>query len=301
MEEARVEAHAKVNLGLAVLGRRADGYHEIDTVFQTVSLSDSLIIRRSAARGPRVAIEVTGLRVPTDERNLAVRAASALADETGCPGVSIALEKRIPVGAGLGGGSADAAAVLVGMNALLDLGLRDEELERLALPIGSDVPFLVRGGTARGRGRGEQLERLPPFAGVWLVLATPPFEVSTREAYDRARIGLTGHQGFIKLICSAIQKGDVRELAAVLRNDLEPGVSAVHPDVGGLKNALVACGALGAVISGSGPTVVGVAAGREDAEGIAGRLGGRGLSIHVVEPVGQGCRVAERKEEPFPR
>lgn len=301
MEEARVEAHAKVNLGLAVLGRRTDGYHEIDTILQTVSLSDSLVIRRSATRGSRAALEVTGLPVPTDGRNLAVRAASALEDETGCPGVTIALEKRIPVGAGLGGGSADAAAVLVGMNALLELGLSDPELERIALRIGSDVPFLVQGGTARGRGRGERLERLPAFTGAWFVLATPPFEVSAREAYGLARIGLTGHQGFIKLICSAIQKGDVRELADALRNDLEPGVSSTRPAVAELKNALIACGAMGAVMSGSGPTVVGVAAGREDAEGIAGRLGGRGLSIHVVEPVGHGCRVGERKEEPFPR
>jgi 4-diphosphocytidyl-2-C-methyl-D-erythritol kinase len=302
MEGIRVEAHAKVNLGLAVLGKRADGYHEIDTVFQTVSLSDSLTIRPSPGRRSQaITLAATGLPVPVDEANLAFRAASVLVERTRCPGVSISLEKRIPVGAGLGGGSADAAAVLVGMNSLFDLGLKTRELEEAGLALGSDVPFLVRGGAARGRGRGERLERIAPLVGAWLILAAPSFEVSAREAYGLVRIGLTAGASFIKLICSAMQKGDVRELAALLRNDLEPGVSGVRPEVAAIKNALIAGGALGAVMSGSGPTVVGVTTEQADADRIGGLLAGRGLAIHVVEPVGHGCRIAGRKEEPFLR
>jgi 4-diphosphocytidyl-2-C-methyl-D-erythritol kinase len=287
-----IEAHGKVNLGLAVIARRADGYHEIDTLFQTVSLADTVALRPSGVRG--ISLRSEGGAVPVGDANLAWRAAAAVIERTGCPGVSIALTKRIPVAAGLGGGSADAAAVLVGMNELFGLGLGLRDLRAVGLGIGSDVPFLVRGGTARATGRGERIEQLPPLRGAWLVLVTPDRAISAASAYSGARIGLTRSREFIRLNRSAIQDGDVRGLAKRLRNDLEAGVVSSCPDVATIEQRLLELGALGAVMSGSGPTVVGVCEGPEAASRLALRLAGRDWRIHVVEPIDAGCRVTYR-------
>ena len=291
MASVRVEAHAKVNLGLEVVGRRADGYHDIDTIFQTISLSDTLVVSRAPAGAEAPVLDVEGLAVPLDVSNLAVIAARAVMEETGCPAPALSLTKRIPVGAGLGGGSADAAAVLVGMNELFELALDVEVLARLALRIGSDVPFLLGGGTARGRGRGEILEPLPAVLGLVFVLVTPDFEVRAAEAYLRARIGLTGQGSFTKLTCSAIQNGDFRALARGLGNDLEAGVVSSYPEVGRVKARLIELGVVAAVMSGSGPTVLGVTTRKEDASGIASRLEGRGWQVHVAEPIETGCTI----------
>jgi 4-diphosphocytidyl-2-C-methyl-D-erythritol kinase len=289
VKRIRVDARCKINLGLEVLALRPDGYHEIDTVFQTVSLADTIELEPLAP--DEIRLDVTAGAAPTGPTNLAWRAAAAFAAATGAAGVSIRLEKRIPVAAGLGGGSADAAAVIVGMNALYGLGLPVETLRRIGLEVGSDVPFLIAGGTARGRGRGEKIEELPPLEGVWFILATPAAEVSAREAYAQARIGLTSRMGFIKLACSAIQDRDPRALGRALRNDLEPGVVDLCPEVGCLEASLRERGAIGAVMSGSGPTVVGVVRLRDDAERIAVSLEGAGRRIHVVEPVDAGCVI----------
>lgn len=290
MKRIRVDARCKINLGLEVVSRRPDGYHEIDTVFQTVSLADTVELKPLASG--EIRLDVTEGWAPAGPTNLAWRAAEVLVAATGAPGVSIQLEKRIPVAAGLGGGSADAAAVIVGMNALYGLGLRTEALRRIGLEVGSDVPFLIAGGTARGRGRGEKIEALAPLQGVWFVLVTPEAEISAREAYARAIIGLTSRAGFIKLVCSAIQDRDPGALGRALRNDLEPGVVVLCPEVGRLEASFRERGAIGAVMSGSGPTVVGVVRLRDDAERIAASLEGAGRRIHVVEPVDAGCVIS---------
>lgn len=292
MARVVVEVYAKINLGLAVVGRRGDGYHDIDTLFQTVSLADTLAIESGPADG--ISLGVEGARVPEGPSNLAWAAAAAVLERTGCPGVSIALKKRIPVAAGLGGGSADAAAVLVGMNELFGLKLGLSDLREIGLKIGSDVPFLVRGGTARGRGRGEKIDQLPPLRGAWFVLVTPETAVTAGAAYASARIGLTESQEFIRLNRSAIQDGDVPGLAKRVRNDLEAGVVLSCPDVATIERLLVDLGALGAVMSGSGPTVVGIADSEELASRVASRLSGRDWRIHVVEPIDAGCRITRR-------
>ncbi len=292
----RVEAFAKVNLGLSVLSRRPDGFHDIDTLFQSIDLADSLTIERSDGG---MALSASGLSVPLGESNLVWRAAEAVRAETDCPPVSIDIVKRIPVAAGLGGGSADAAGTLLGLRSMFDLSLTDADLSRLALGIGSDVPFMLRGGTARGRGRGEDLEWWPPLGGFALVLVTPPVPVSAGEAYASVRIGLTGSALFTKLNCSAIQEGDMRALMTALRNDLEPGVVSCCPDVAAARFALESAGAIAVQMSGSGPTVLGLAESREDAEVQARevrRTGDPGWAIHVVEPIDSGCRVEGAKE-----
>jgi 4-diphosphocytidyl-2-C-methyl-D-erythritol kinase len=289
VEAVSLEAHAKVNLGLAVLGKRPDGFHEIDTVFQTVSLSDSLTLEPLARS--EIVLETSGFDVPHGPGNLVWRAARCLIESAGAGGVSIRLTKRIPAGAGLGGGSADAAAVIAGMDRLFDLRLSSDEQSRLALTIGSDVPFMLRGGTARGRGRGEILDDLPPLKGVWLVIVTPSFQVSAREAYDRARIGLTRGGGFIKLICNAIRLADLEGLEEALHNDLEGGVVALYPEVQRIADALRENGANAVAMCGSGPTVLGITRRKEDANALATGVSRQGWSVRAVEPVEAGCCI----------
>ncbi len=292
----RIEAFAKVNLGLSVLSRRPDGFHDIDTLFQSIDLADTLLIERSDS-GMR--LSASGLAVPLDESNLVWRAAEAVRRETGCPSVTVDIRKRIPVAAGLGGGSADAAGTLLGLRRLFELPLTDDDLKRLALGIGSDVPFMLRGGTARGRGRGEDLDWWADLTGFALVLVTPPVPVSAGEAYASVRIGLTGEGHFTKLNCSAIQEGDMHALIGALRNDLEPGVVSCCPGVAAARFALQRAGALAVQMSGSGPTVFGLAESREDAEVLAGAVrmeGDPGWAIHVAEPIDSGCRVEGAKE-----
>ncbi len=291
MGSLTLEAYAKVNLGLAVAARRADGYHDIDTIFQTVSLSDTIHIE---SRGEVTTLSVTGLEVPAGRGNLAHRAAEALIARTACSPVALTLEKRIPVAAGLGGGSSDAAAVLNGMNMLFGLGLRPEELERIALGLGSDVPFLVRGGTARGRGRGDVLTRLPDLTGVALVLVTPRVSVTAAQGYALAKIGLTESATLIRLSCSAIQEGGVGLMESPLRNDLEAGVVSCCPDVARARAALAEAGARGVVMSGSGPTVLTLTRNEEEARQVASRVDGRGLQVHVVRPTATGSSVTRR-------
>lgn len=284
-----VEAHAKINLSLAVGPLRDDGYHEIDTLFQTVTLCDT--VELAPLNAGAVELVVVEGDVPRGPDNLAWQAAEAVMERTGCPGVRIRLTKRIPVAAGLGGGSADAAAVLVGMNVLHKISADTSFLLSLAAGIGSDVPFLVEGGTARGRGRGELLQRLPVWDECALVLVTPRIAISARDAYDWARIGLTEEDLFTRLNCSGIQKGGAGLSAAPLFNDLEAGVVAAHPEVGAVRAALLEAGALRARMSGSGPTVFGLAGSKEDAGRIVSRLGARDWTIHVVEPIDAGCLV----------
>jgi 4-diphosphocytidyl-2-C-methyl-D-erythritol kinase len=279
------------------MAARPDGYHDIETLFQSVSLSDTLAL--APLEGPgRLSLKLSGIPVPDGADNLAWRAAEAALAEFGCPGVSIDLTKRIPVAAGLGGGSADAAAILVGMDALFDIRAPRDALVGLAAALGSDVPFMLLGGTALGTGRGENLERLPALRGVWFVLATPRFGVSAGDAYRRARIGLTEPISFIRVNCSAIREGDIPTLAKGLRNDLEAGVASACPEVARVKEALLEQGAVAAVMSGSGPTVVGLVEDEPAGQSIASRLAGRGWDIHVVAPIDVGQSVTPIEDEP---
>lgn len=286
-----IDACAKVNLGLAVIRRREDGFHDIDTIFQTTSLCDSL---RLEGPEPGSSIVTTGHPVTAGDDNLALRAARLLESAAGCPPVHIELEKRIPVAAGLGGGSSDAAATLLGLNSLFELGLSSQRLELMALELGSDVPFLLSGGTARGRGRGELLTRLPALSGVWLALVTPRAQVSAALGYAHARIGLTQSERSIRLSCSAIQEGRAERLMSLLHNDLEAGVVSCCPDAASARSSLERAGARAVVMSGSGPTVVGLASSEEEALGIASRLTGRDFEIHVAHPTAWGSRVRAR-------
>ena len=264
MREIYLNAPAKINLGLDVLARRPDGYHDLRMIMQTVALYDKVNITRTVTPGIRLQTNVSFL--PADGRNLACRAAQLLADEFGIrDGVYIDLEKHIPVAAGLAGGSTDAAAVLTGMNRLFELGLSEEELMQRAVKLGADVPYCIMQGTALAEGIGEQLTRLvsPPPCSILLV--KPGVHVSTAFVY--------GHLHADELDChpdiggqiAALEAGDLEKLCALMGNVLETVTIPAHPVIARIKEAMLEAGALGSLMSGSGPTVFGLFRREEDA------------------------------------
>jgi 4-diphosphocytidyl-2-C-methyl-D-erythritol kinase len=223
-------------------------------------------------------ISTESQNVPRDETNLALVAARRLLGE-GRGGVHIDLEKRIPVGAGLGGGSADAAASLVAVDRLFELGLSHEELLGVAAEVGSDVPFLLKGGCALGRGRGENLTPLDPLPGLCVIVVAPPFEVSTRWAYESLRTGLTSAGGRGKIELDAPRNWAVRSLNSLLYNRFEELVFEKHTLVRRIKEDLMEAGAAGALMSGSGPAVYGIFEKEGDAAATIARFKDEGLGV----------------------
>lgn len=266
-----LQAPAKVNLCLRVIRRREDGYHEIESLFQPLELADRIIL--GLTQRPGVSLDCPGSDLPCDSRNLAFRAAEAFLEETGArSGLSIILHKRIPIAAGLGGGSTDAAAVLKGADRLFGGALGPERLARLALGLGADVPFFLECRSAWARGVGEILTpaELPNFH---YVLVNPPFPVSAASAYSALRKPLTLDRGLAKFSCQKTVYGGFEDLAREeLVNDLEAVVAAAHPLVSRIREELVSAGADLAMMSGSGPTVFGLFGEAEEAEAAAARL-----------------------------
>jgi 4-diphosphocytidyl-2-C-methyl-D-erythritol kinase len=272
----RLEALAKVNRSLLVLGVRPDGYHELDTLFQTIDLSDDLVLEED----DRLTLSVAGKALPADGRNLVLRAARALADRFGTArGARMVLTKRIPVGAGLGGGSADAASALLGLNVLWNLNRPVGELAPVAASVGSDVAFFLFGGRARGTGRGERIETLPDVPAESLVLLVPPFGMATPEVYRELGAGpLSG----------PLPPGPPeREMPD--RNDLEAAAERLRPGLRDLRESLLSAGALSSRLSGSGSTLFGVFPGRTEAERAAAALDGSlGVRAVVTRTVSRG-------------
>ena len=298
-------APAKVNLSLRVRGVRSDGYHEITTVFHAVSLVDEVTVREGAP-GTGCVITTTGDRVesvPGGDGNIAAKAAAALARHVGRPATDVAIDitKAIPVAAGMAGGSADAAATLVGLRRLWTLDVTDATLAEIAAGLGSDVPFSLMGGTARGTGRGEVLTPVLTDAELHWVVALSDAELSTPRVYaewDRLMAeGLVAPAGDADVdapLLSALRRGDPRDVAAHLVNDLEPAALALRPSLRGVLDAGLDYGALAAMVSGSGPTCVFLAEGRDAAIALAAEMAGTGLVRgvrHAVGPV-PGARVA---------
>ena len=263
-----LSAAAKVNLALEVLGRRDDGYHEIVTVMQGVELSDRVVLEDVEP----LELRTTAPGVPTDASNLALRAAMVLREAAGIDrGVRITLDKRIPVAAGLGGGSTDAAAVLLGLNRLWNLRWPIARLTEAAVLLGMDVPFFLRGGTGLATGRGETLDRMRSMA-LALVLVNPRYASSTAEAYRRVTPAMYTDGARARTVVSALRAKRVERAAGSLYNALEAAVAPVQPEIGRMKAALLSAGALGALMSGSGPTVFGIARSLDHARQIQRRV-----------------------------
>lgn len=270
MKTITVEAPAKLNLTLDVLGKREDGYHEMKMLMQTVSLCDTLTLTLQEGEGGRVALTTNLGFLPLDGKNLAAAAAARLREATGRDWelLTIDLRKRIPVCAGTAGGSADAAAVLRGLNQLLDLELSIEELMDIGARVGSDVPYCVLGGTALCTGRGEIVEPLPPMPGCWVVMAKPGFSISTPELFSRLDSRrLRCHPSTARAM-EALAAGDLSGLARRMFNVFEEVLAPREShQIEELKQELLSHGALGASMTGTGPTVFGLFESEEEARG----------------------------------
>lgn len=266
MEPITVAAPAKLNLTLDVLGKREDGYHEMKMVMQSVSLADELTLELQQGEG--IGLQTNLGFLPLDERNLAAAAALRLQEATGVDWgrLTIHIHKRVPVCAGMAGGSSDAAAVLRGLNQLLGLGLSLAELAKIGERVGSDVPYCVFGGTALARGRGEVITPLSPLPPCWVVLSKPGFSVATPELFARLDgLRLRCHPDTTGML-EALETNDLAGVARRLFNVFEQVLpSRRRSQVEELKQQLLRCGALGASMSGTGPTVFGLFEREEEA------------------------------------
>lgn len=291
MSGLTIQTAAKINLCLRVLGRRADGYHEVETVLHTVGVWDRVTIRDPGSS--EITITIISGEAPEAEGNLCCRAASLLAQRTGAKrGAAIALDKGIPLRSGLGGGSSDAAATLVGLSRLWGLDLPPDELNAIAAEVGADVPFFLRGGCCLARGMGEKLTPCPELTA-WLVIVAPERGVSTGQAYAALRRGATlGRRRApsrpIKRLMDALKGGDIASVAAALHNDFEAAKIAGIDEALKAKEQLVSAGCLGAAMSGSGSAVFGLARDRPHAEEVASPLRPNWPWVVVAPTVGAG-------------
>ena len=252
----RLRAMAKINLGLDVLRKREDGYHEVRMIMQTIQMYDLLDIRRKSS--PGITLTTNLLYVPSDERNL-YKAAKLLMDEFDIKeGLSMKLTKFIPVAAGMAGGSSDAAAAFVGVNRLFRLGLSEEELMKRAVQVGADVPYCVMRGTALAEGIGEKLTRLPGLPKCYVLVGKPGINVSTKLAYENLHLDQIQSHPYIDVMISDIENQDLHSLTAKMQNVFEPGIISQYPVIQEIKDLMEANGALKAMMSGSGPTVFGI-------------------------------------------
>jgi 4-diphosphocytidyl-2-C-methyl-D-erythritol kinase len=292
-----VRVPGKVNLYLGVGDRRADGYHELTTVFHAVSLSDDITVRAADLLSLQVRGEGAD-EVPTDARNLAWQAAELMAEHVGrVPDVEITIEKSIPVAGGMAGGSADAAAVLVGINALWELGVPRRDLHAIAARLGSDVPFALHGGTALGTGRGEELATVLARNTFHWVLAFGAGGLSTAAVYaeiDRLRAaGEPPQLADPEPLLTALSSGNPHELAPLLGNDLQPASLSLEPNLRRTLRAGTEAGALAGIVSGSGPTCAFLCASAEAAVQVSAELAGAGVcrTVRVASGPVHGARV----------
>lgn len=293
--EVRVLAPAKINLGLEVLAERADGYHDLLTVYQAIRLFDRVDIRLSREPGVRLCVSPRAIDLGPYAANLAVRAADLLPPGPGDPpGVEIRLTKRIPVGAGLGGGSSDGAAVLVGLARLRGLVHDPAHLERLAASLGSDAPFFIRGGTQLGRGRGEDLAPFPRWPRANLVLVYPGLHVSTAAIYGAFICGLTPPGPLASLAAHENLSWSWRGSGSHLQNDLEPLVCARHPEVARVLEALRSAGSPFVRMTGSGSAVFAVEPDRSTGLGWLDGFRRDGVWCRRVGPWRGGCTAEDR-------
>ena len=257
MRELQLRAYGKINLGLDVVRKREDGYHELRMIMQTVGLYDELKMKVIPEDEIRLSVNLSFL--PTNENNLICKAIAMLKQEFGIQeGIEASLEKRIPVAAGMAGGSSDAAAALVGMNRLFRLGLSKKQLMEYGVRLGADVPYCVMRGTALSEGIGEILTPLPPMPSCYILLAKPGISVSTKYVYQNLKANeLTDHPD-IDGIVDSLKNGDLQGICDRLGNVLETVTIRDHPMIDEIKTFLIEQGAFGALMSGSGPTIFGI-------------------------------------------
>lgn len=277
-----MDSYAKINLALDVIGLRADGFHQVSMIMQTISLADTVWLSKTGT-ADRITSNIDS--IPLDEGNIALKAWLLVKERFRLPGgLKVHLEKRIPVEAGLAGGSSNAAAVLKGVNILFELGLDKRELAELGLSLGADVPFCVSGGTALAEGIGEIITPLPELPRLWLVLVNPGFGVSTREVYQLLDTITISRHPNISAIIKAVKSGDLTEITAHMGNVLEEVTLEKYPELVSIKKKMENMG-LVSLMSGSGPTIFGVARTKEKADQAAAALTGRWKFVRVVHSI----------------
>ncbi len=270
-----VKAPAKINLFLEVLGKRDDGYHELETVMQEIDLVDTLEFEEI---DEGVKLECENSSIPLNETNLVYKAADLILRECGIKkGVLARLEKRIPVGAGLGGGSSDAAATLKALNSLWGIGLNDVELMELAAKLGSDVAFFINGKTALCRGRGEKIYPLEVQNELNYLVIFPHVEISTPSIYGNLKIDLTKNRKDVSVFVKAMENSDVDNIGKLLFNRLEETIFSLYPNLLQMKNLLERFGFCGLLVSGSGSAIYGLCSNRKQAEMIRNQIELRGM------------------------
>lgn len=280
MNQIELKALAKINLGLDVLGRRENGYHDVRMVMQSIYLYDEVRIEKAEPEEISVISNLSFL--PTGEGNIAHKAAKLLKDEFQIKdGIKITLNKHIPVAAGLAGGSSNAAAVLFGMNRMFRLGLSQKELMERGVKLGADVPYCIMRGTVLAEGIGEELSVLPAMPKCTVLIAKPPVSVSTKVVYEALDSGSIVKHPDIDGIIEGLQNRDLRQVAASMGNVLEDVTIPMHPVIEDIKNEMKACGALNAMMSGSGPTVFGLFESRAAAREAQRRIREKSLTKQV--------------------
>jgi len=255
-----VDAFAKINLFLEVVGKRSDGYHELISVMQAVNLCDSLVIQKLDNTAGPVQLDINTPNLPTGDKNLVVKAAKLLMQEYNiAQPIHIKLTKRIPIGAGLGGGSSDCAATLHGLNQLFELKISLDRLMEMGATLGADVPFCLlantRGGTALAKGIGEKLTPLPPHPNCYVVLACPPIHVSTKKIFSKLRLNAKNINYKLDKFMSAYKTQDIAQIAENFKNTFTSVTSSIHPQISNLITDLQNQGALGAEMTGTGSAV----------------------------------------------
>ena len=280
MDRLELKALGKINLGLDVLGRRENGYHDVRMVMQTVYLYDRIIMKKS--KTPGIRLETNLYYLPVNEDNLVYRAAKLMKDEFQIKeGVRIVLQKFIPVAAGMAGGSSDAAAAFIGVNRMFRLGLTEEQLMERAVKVGADVPYCIMRGTALAEGIGEKLKRLPKVPECYVLVGKPGINVSTKTAYENLNLAGIGKHPYIDGLIRDIEDGDLYAMASKMENVFEPGIIRQYPVIGNIKELMEEKGALKAVMSGSGPTVFGIFDNRDKMAAAARSLRKSGLAKTV--------------------
>ena len=291
----RLYANAKINLTLDVTGRRPDGYHEVSTIMQSLDLHDILDIEKT--EGNSVILTCDEPSLPCDDSNLIIKAAKALMFKAGhSEGLRIHLSKQIPMAAGLAGGSADAAATLVGVNNLLGLGLADDGLAQIGASLGADIPFCIQGGTCLAEGIGEILTPISAMPDCDIVLVKPDFDVSTKYVYehlDALDYAKLDHPN-TKKMAGLISEGNVNKIAANIGNILECVTVTGYPEISDIKKRLSVSGADGVLMSGSGPTVYGIFTDAAAAHKTCDELISEFDNVYLCKPAGTGVTIEDQ-------
>lgn len=290
-EEIKVKAYAKINLMLDIVAKRADGYHDLFMIMQSIGLYDTITVTQNKSK--KITISCNMDDIPLDEKNIAYKAADAFFQSTKKKnkGIHIDIVKRIPHAAGMAGGSADGAGVLVALNALTDAGLTEDELCEIGVKIGADVPFCIKGGTLLAQGIGDVLNKVKPLRKCYILIAKPDVGVNTGYAYKQFdECGKIHTPDKLGMLC-AMQSRDLADIAARMENVFEQFIDV--PNKVDIKSIMRENGALGVCMSGSGPTVFGIFDDREKANAAAENLKVYAKDIAVTVPVSKGCRLVK--------